>query len=138
MKKQYIFILVIVAAVVAFIFATSFDAGSYVTFNEAKELADNGSEKQYHVVGELKKDASGEVIGIHPSPDKLSFSFTLVDDNKEERQVFYNEPMPQDFMKSEKVVVVGSFRQNVFVADQILMKCPSKYQEENLNPNAQL
>jgi len=29
-------------------------------------------------------------------------------------------------------VVVGSYRKDVFVADKILLKCPSKYQEEEI------
>ena len=42
------------------------------------------------------------------------------------------EPMPPDFLRSEQVVVVGKYTDDVFVADQILMKCPSKYQEESV------
>jgi cytochrome c-type biogenesis protein CcmE len=30
------------------------------------------------------------------------------------------------------VVVIGSFHENLFVADKILLKCPSKYQEEEI------
>jgi cytochrome c-type biogenesis protein CcmE len=40
--------------------------------------------------------------------------------------------MPPDLQRSEQVVVIGSFREDVFVADKILLKCPSKYEEEEI------
>jgi cytochrome c-type biogenesis protein CcmE len=44
--------------------------------------------------------------------------------------------MPPDFTRSEKVVVVGSYHNDLFVADKILLKCPSKYQENKLKAGA--
>ncbi|HEU5292663.1 MAG TPA: cytochrome c maturation protein CcmE, partial [Cyclobacteriaceae bacterium] len=109
------------------------DASSYVTFDQAYQLASNGSTNSIHVVGELKKDANGHVTGIVPGSDRVSFSFVMVDENKKEQIVEYHEPMPQDFTRSEKVVVIGSYHEDIFVAEKILLKCPSKYQEKNLN-----
>ena len=62
----------------------------------------------------------------------LSFSFIMVDQNNLEQEVIYNQPMPMDFLRSEQVVVVGSYKKNKFIADKILMKCPSKYQENEI------
>lgn len=132
MKKSYIFGIVIIAACITIIVATAGDASTYVSFGEAQQLSANGQAKKVHVVGELKKTAEGAVVGIEPSPDKLSFSFVMVDHNQQEQRVFYKEPIPADFTRSEQVVVIGSYRDNIFVADQILMKCPSKYQEQEV------
>ena len=52
---------------------------------------------------------------------------------QKEQKVYYNEPMPPDFTRSEKVVVIGNYQNNDFVARKILLKCPSKYQEEKIN-----
>jgi cytochrome c-type biogenesis protein CcmE len=41
--------------------------------------------------------------------------------------------MPPDFLRSEKVVVIGRYQQDSFVASKILLKCPSKYEDETLN-----
>ena len=112
--------------------STAGDASSYVTFGEAYELASNGSENKIHVVGELKKDGEGHVVGINPSSDKTSVSFMMVDDNGKEQAVFLNDPMPKDLIRSEKVVVVGSYKDNMFVADKVLLKCPLKYEETAL------
>ncbi|MCU0356080.1 MAG: cytochrome c maturation protein CcmE [Cyclobacteriaceae bacterium] len=133
MKKSHVFIIIIIAVAVAIIVSSTNDASTYVTFSEAYQLASIGSTKSIHVVGELKKDEDGRVVGIEPGEDKVSFSFIMIDDNGKEQQVFYNQPVPQDFTRSEKVVVIGSYRGEQFFAEKILLKCPSKYQENELN-----
>ncbi|MDL5045545.1 cytochrome c maturation protein CcmE [Oscillatoria amoena NRMC-F 0135] len=110
MKKSHIFVIVIIAAAVAIILSTAEDASTYVTFSEAYQMASSGSSKAIHVVGELKKSTSGEVEGIEAGADRVSFSFVMIDDNGKEQRVFYNQPMPQDFVRSEKVVVIGRYK----------------------------
>ncbi|MGJ3234138.1 cytochrome c maturation protein CcmE domain-containing protein [Marivirga sp.] len=132
MKKSYIFGIIVIAAAIMMIVSTAGDASSYVTFKDAHDMALDGNNTKIHVVGELKKSAEGEIVGLNPSEDKLSFTFMMVDENGMEQQVFYNEPMPADFKRSEQVVVIGSFQKGTFIADKILMKCPSKYQEETV------
>jgi cytochrome c-type biogenesis protein CcmE len=133
MKKSHIIIIIVIAVAVGILISTAEDASSYVTFNEAYTLASNGSNKDIHVVGELKKNSTGQVIGIEEGADRVSFSFVMVDDKGKEQKVYYNQPMPQDFMKSEKVVVIGGYDGEDFRANKILLKCPSKYQEKKVN-----
>ena len=45
--------------------------------------------------------------------------------------VYFN-PKPQDFERSEQVVITGNMKNDVFVADKILLKCPSKYTENEI------
>jgi len=132
MKKSHIFGIIIIAVAVMVIVSTAGDASTYVSFGEAQELAEKGNANMIHVVGALKKDEQGQPVGIQTSPDMLSFSFIMVDQNNLEQEVIYNQPMPMDFLRSEQVVVVGSFKKNKFIADKILMKCPSKYQENEI------
>ena len=132
MKKTHIAAIILIAASIALIIATTGSASNYVNFDEAQKLAADGNSGSIHVVGELKKDGLGNIIGIEKSQDLLSFSFLLLDANHREQKVYYNEPMPPDFLKSEKVVVVGNFNSGDFVAEKILLKCPSKYQETKL------
>jgi cytochrome c-type biogenesis protein CcmE len=35
-------------------------------------------------------------------------------------------------MRSEKVVVIGHYEADFFLAEKILLKCPSKYQDNTL------
>src|SRR6478752_6553715 len=135
MKISHIIAIIIIAIAIGIIISTSGDASKYVSFKEAKEMAQDGDDDKIHVVGKLQKDAKGKIIGMDEST-KTEFIFTLVDNNNESQQVVYFNPKPQDFEKSEQVVVVGNMQDNVFVAKEILMKCPSKY--ENQEPKAEL
>jgi cytochrome c-type biogenesis protein CcmE len=133
MKKSHILVIVVIAVAVGLLISTADDASTYVSFSEAYQLASSGNSKNIHVVGELKKDAQGHVTGIEEGADKVSFSFLMVDENGKEQKVDYREPMPADFMRSEKVVVIGNYSGDTFHASKILLKCPSKYQEQKVN-----
>jgi cytochrome c-type biogenesis protein CcmE len=133
MKKGHIIGLGIIAIAIVIIMTSIGDASSYENFNTAWEMKEDGEDKSIHVVGQLKKDQTGQVSGIEVGEDKVSFTFLLVDNEGTEQKVFYNEPVPADFQRSEQVVVIGSYREKeIFVADKILMKCPSKYQETDV------
>ncbi len=132
MKTTHIIGILVIAVAIVMIMTTAGDASQYLTFSEAKELSEEGSKTQVHIVGQLKKDMRGEIVGIVPSPDKLSFKFLMIDENGDEQMVFHPNPMPTDFIRSEQVVIVGSYNEDNFIADKILLKCPSKYQEENI------
>ncbi len=132
MKKSHIIGIVVIAIAVFVIISTAGDASTYVSFDEAKALVESGSQKKVHVVGQLKKDSDGKIVGVVPSDDKLTVTFLMVDNNQKTNKVFYNQPMPPDLKQSEQVVVVGLYQDEVFIASQILLKCPSKYEEETL------
>lgn len=132
MKKSSIIGLVVIAVAVAIIISTSSNASSYSNFDEAYAMAANGSDESIHVVGELKKNGIGEVVGLQPSDDMLSVEFVLIDENQKEQKVYLNQPMPTDLLKSDKVVVIGGYQQDKFVANKVLLKCPSKYEETSL------
>ncbi len=133
MKKTHLIALLAIAAAIAIFISTAGDASTYVTFEQAYQMASAGNSNSIHVVGELKKGSDGQIVGIETGADKLSFSFILVDDARREQTVYYNEPMPPDFTRSEKIVVIGGYQGEHFVATKILLKCPSKYQENKLN-----
>ncbi|MEM1137162.1 MAG: cytochrome c maturation protein CcmE [Bacteroidota bacterium] len=136
MKKTHIFGIIVIAAAIGIIISTAGDASKYVTFDEAFEMAANGNDNKVHVIGELKKDATNEVIGVkyNPGLDPNFLAFTLVDENKESKEIVCYQPPASmtDFEKSEKVVVIGRVVEGKFVASEILMKCPSKYEETEL------
>ena len=98
----------VIAISITIILTTAGDASSYVTFEEAKRRGSDGDRSKIHVVGKLKKTKLDEVVDIVPSEDQLSFTFVMLDENEAEQKVFYPNPIPQDFDRSEQVVVVGS------------------------------
>lgn len=132
MKKSHILGIVVIAIAIGIIMSTAGDASSYVTFRQAQEMASTGNAGKIHVVGTLKKADDGNIVGIEPAEDKLSFTFMMLDADMREQKVYFPEPMPVDFLRSEQVVVIGAYHNNLFVADKILLKCPSKYQEQEI------
>ena len=132
MKKSHILGIVVIAIAIGIIMSTAGDASSYVTFRQAQEMASTGNAGKILVVGTLKKADDGNIVGIEPAEDKLSFTFMMLDADMREQKVYFPEPMPVDFLRSEQVVVIGAYHDNLFVADKILLKCPSKYQEQEI------
>ncbi len=132
MKKSSLIGIIVIAIAIAVIVSTSSSASSYVTFDEAYAMSETGKESTIHVVGELKKNSAGQIVGVKPSEDRLTVEFILVDDNQKEQTVFLNSPMPSDLMNSDKVVVIGGYKNDRFMADKVLLKCPSKYEETTL------
>ncbi len=130
MKKIQIFGLVIIAIAIGIIITMAGDASTYVDFSKASEMADNGDNESIHVVGQLKKDQAGNILEMEYNPvvDPNYFSFTLIDNKNVAQKVIYKSGKPQDFDKSEQVVVVGKMQNGAFTAEKILMKCPSKYE----------
>ena len=133
MKKSHILAIVVIAVAIGIIVTTAGDASTYVNFDQAYQMASTGNSSSIHVVGQLKKDQNGDIMGLQNAADNLSFSFILIDENGKEQKVFYNEPMPPDFTRSENVVIIGNYQGDNFVANKILLKCPSKYQEQTVN-----
>jgi cytochrome c-type biogenesis protein CcmE len=137
MKTTHIILLVVIAAAIGVIISLTGSTSSYVTFKDAQEMAKDGDNNKIHVVGKLKKDAAGQLEGVEYNPqiDPNYFKFVLVDTMNTAMDVVYGNPKPADFERSEQIVIIGSVKENVFVADKILMKCPSKYTEKEIAVN---
>ena len=126
MKKIHIVAgLLLIGAVVLLIISTS-DLGTYYTFSEAELLEDNRNVK---VIGLLSKDK--EMV-YRPEIDPNRFSFYMTDEAGDERRVVLLSEKPQDFEMSEQLVLTGRFIDGVFTAREMLMKCPSKYQDDEI------
>jgi cytochrome c-type biogenesis protein CcmE len=123
MKKTHIIGIIIIALAIGMIASSLVSTSSYASFNESSKSP--GSE--FHVVGKL--DKTKEMI-YDPKQDVNLFTFYMIDNQGVERKVFLHENKPQDFERSEQVVVIGKSRgQDEFDANKILMKCPSKYND---------
>lgn len=139
MKKTHIIGLILIAIAIGIIMITTADVSTYVAFDEAERISQQDPNQKVHVVGKLKKDASGNIIGLNynPAVDANRLEFLVQDSLGRENQVVYAAPKPQDFEKSEKIVLVGSMHSDkVFYCDKILLKCPSKYQEGKISADS--
>jgi len=117
--------LLLIGAVVLLVLSSS-DLGTYYTFSEAELLEDDRNVK---VIGLLSKDKD---MIYNPEIDPNRFSFFMTDEDGDERKVVLLSEKPQDFEMSEQLVLTGRFRDGVFVAREMLMKCPSKYQDDEV------
>lgn len=124
MKRSHIIGLVLIAVAIAAILSTYADSSTYGDFSQAKE-----SGNEMHVVGKLMKDK--EMV-YNPIQDANYFSFYLKDNTGNECKVVFSGTKPQDFERSEQIVITGQMEGDVFMADKILMKCPSKYTNDQI------
>jgi cytochrome c-type biogenesis protein CcmE len=92
----------------------------YTSFAEARR---SGTSVQ--VNGVLQNPAA-----IHYDPAKSELAFALKDDKNEVMNVVYKGVKPANFEQATNVVAIGTYENGVFTADQLLVKCPSKYQAE--------
>jgi cytochrome c-type biogenesis protein CcmE len=120
MKKSHIIGILVIALSIGAILSTFADSSTYASFLEATKEP----EREFHVVGKLD---TSKVLSYNPEKDANLFSFFLIDRDGTEKQVLFNGSKPQDFERSEQVVITGKMNGSIFEANKILMKCPSKY-----------
>lgn len=125
MKKSYIVagLMVVIAAVL--LMSSSDELSTYSTFSEAQQ-----NESKVKVVGKLLKD---KPMVYNPEENPNYFSFFIEDADGKAHQVVYNDAKPQDFELSEQVVVTGKMDGDTFMASEMLLKCPSKYKEDEIS-----
>ena len=124
MKKIYIIAILMVAAAIVMLTTAADDMSTYSTFAQAAQ-----SSKKVKIAGQLSKDK--EMI-YNPQKDPNYFSFYITDSEGVEKKVVLLAEKPQDFELSEQIVLTGKMKGDEFVASDMLMKCPSKYKDEEV------
>ncbi|MHB1177518.1 MAG: cytochrome c maturation protein CcmE domain-containing protein [Daejeonella sp.] len=124
MKKSSIAGMIIIAVAICVIISTYADSSTYGSFADARS-----SESELHVVGQLNKQKE---LFYKPQQDANYFSFYLKDNDGKECKVVFSGSKPQDFERSEQIVLTGKMIGTEFHASKILMKCPSKYTKDEV------
>jgi len=124
MKKTHIIAIVMIIGAIVMLMSASEDMSTYGTFKEAVK-----TEGKIKIAGQLSKDKE---MYYDPAEDPNYFTFFIKDSEGEERKVVLGAAKPQDFELSEQIVVTGELRGNEFIASDLLMKCPSKYKDEEI------
>jgi cytochrome c-type biogenesis protein CcmE len=124
MKKSAILGLVVIAIAIAVIISTYSSSSTYGSFSDAKKTTD-----ELHVVGHLDKSKE---LYYDAAKDANYFAFFVKDNKGEECKVVYTGTKPQDFEKSEQIVLTGRMTGKEFHASTILLKCPSKYTKDKV------
>lgn len=124
-KKIHIIAGLLIIGAISMIVMASGDLSTYSNFEVA--AATDGEVK---IVGQLSKDKE---MYYNPVEDPNYFSFYMKDDKGVEGKVVLFSERPQDFELSEQIVATGKMKEDgVFYASSILMKCPSKYKDEEI------
>ena len=129
MKKIHIIGIVIIAVAIGTIFTTLSSTSTYASFTEAA----NEPDSEFHVVGKLNKEK--ETV-YDPQINANLFTFYMIDNKGKECKVLLHKNKPQDFERSEQIVLIGKMQGEAFEASDILMKCPSKYNEGKVQETA--
>jgi cytochrome c-type biogenesis protein CcmE len=128
MKKLHILGIIVIAVAIGVIFVSLKNTSTYADFSEAIENPD----KEYHVVGKLDKT---QAQIYDPKINADEFMFSMIDNKGVIKQVVLHKSKPQDFEKSEQIVLIGKMQGDNFHANDILMKCPSKYNDNKAQVN---
>ncbi len=128
MKKSSIIGLVVIAIAIAVIMSVISKSSTYSTFTDAKKIS-----SELSIVGHLDKQKE---LYYDAAKDANYFSFFVKDKTGNECKVVFTGTKPQDFEKSEQIVLTGQMVGNEFHASKILMKCPSKYTQDKIEVSA--
>jgi cytochrome c-type biogenesis protein CcmE len=149
-RKKFVIggVIILAAVVYLIVSATQANAEYFMTIDELKAQSQSALGKNMRI--------SGAVVGdtIQYDPQTLTLSFevanvtgdnneveaqgglaavlhaAVIDPNRSHIKVVYNGPKP-DLLKNEaQAIMTGRLgADGVFHADELLLKCPSKYQE---------
>ena len=124
MKKTHIISFAVIAVAVGILISASKDVTTYANFSQASQSGD-----RVKLIGQLVIDRPVE---YNPEKDADFLSFWLRDDAGEVRLVELHAAKPQDFERSESIVLTGEMRDDRFAASEMLLKCPSKYKDQEV------
>jgi cytochrome c-type biogenesis protein CcmE len=117
---------VVVVVVVGVLIATSFSGSSsdYLTVAQVKALGPEQA-RDSRVAGKIVTDS------VDWNTRELHLTFDIEDDTGQ-LAISYHGTQPDMLVDAVEAVVVGKYdpSSQVFEADDLLMKCPSKYEEQ--------
>ncbi|MEP7321575.1 MAG: cytochrome c maturation protein CcmE [Saprospiraceae bacterium] len=130
MNKYNIIAGILILVSIAIFISMSKDVSTYASFAEA-----TANHQRVKVAGLLAKDKE---MYYNPAENPNYFSFYLRDPKGNEKKVILLQGKPQDFDRSEQIVVTGEMKGEEFIANEVLLKCPSKYKDEEIYMKKQI
>jgi cytochrome c-type biogenesis protein CcmE len=124
MRRTHIVLLLITAGLMAALIGTFTSTSESVDF--ARAFEEPGV--IFKVSGTLDH---AHPIEYDPEADASTTRFHMKDRNGVTREVLLNEPKRQGLEQSESIDLYGKVIDGRFQASKMLMKCPSKYNEQS-------
>lgn len=128
MKKKYLFGSVIIAVFLGLMIY--FLTQSNIRYQNNFSLLEK-SGKTVKATGSWVKDK-----GYNLDKQKMVFSFYMVDQDGNQMFVKYHGAIPNNFESARSIVVTGRYKNGYFMANDILTKCPSKYQDQTVKSSS--
>lgn len=118
MKRTYLVGIVVIIAFALFGIGTfKKSVTPYVTFTEARNASTPVQVSGMRVPGEERYDLKAKEL-----------RFLMEDANGDRLEVIYAGVKPANFEEATSIVAIGKYADGAFRANQLLVKCPSKYQ----------
>ena len=118
LKRRHIFAIGIIAAFIIFSVMMFRDSLTpYVTFAQAKNTSGNVQVRGVLASEKISLIDNGKMV-----------QFALRDEVGETVTVLYRGTKPDGMEQATSIVAIGRYQNNQFVAEKLLVKCPSKYQ----------
>jgi len=124
MKRSHIIAIAVVAIAIGVLISASKDVTTYANFSQAAQSGD-----RVKLVGQLVKE---QPVEYNPEKNPNHLAFYLRDDAGDVRRVVLHAGKPQDFERSEQIVLTGQMNGETFEAADMLLKCPSKYKDQEV------
>lgn len=128
MKNKYIFGGVIVAVFLFLMIYLLTQSNIQYENDFAKVMS---KDKTVKATGSWVKEKSYEI-----NKDSRTFTFYMADQSGTQMKVVYDGTIPNNFESAVSVVVTGKYQNGYFHAKEILTKCPSKYEEQNVKSSS--
>ncbi|MGC8669207.1 MAG: cytochrome c maturation protein CcmE [Chthonomonadales bacterium] len=137
MKPAYVVAFVILVASAGMtLFAFSGSIAEHVTIEQAAQRPG----VQLQVPGAILKDtvtfADGALrfdivpVELLPKDDGAKLVSAMIPSGTPRLTVEYSQPKPENFDNARQVEAIGTYRNGVFHATTLLVKCPSKYRDK--------
>jgi len=123
MKKLHILALIVIAGAIAGLLTLTKDITTYDSIASAKK-----KEGRYvHLIAKLDRT---QPIEYDPVKDPNYLSFYAIDSLGSRTRVVYRNSKPTEMEHSDRIVLKGQMKGEVFECKEILLKCPSKYKDD--------
>jgi cytochrome c-type biogenesis protein CcmE len=123
MKKTHIIILVLIAVAITVLISYTGNLTTYETIASAKQ-------KPGKFVNLIAKIDKSQPVNYDAVKDPNYLSFVALDTLGNTVKVVYHNTKPTDMEKSERIVLKGKMVNGEFECKDILLKCPSKYKDD--------
>lgn len=118
--------LLLVGLVMALMVQATLSTGAY--YMTVGELNGKGAS----IVGERVRVSGTVVDGSEDwRPEEITLRFSIVDENGAQLPIIFSGPRPDNFQRAASAIVEGELLPDgSFQAETLLLKCPSRYEEE--------